>query len=395
MSVYRRGKDQRFVFDFQVGGQRFTGNTGSANRREAQKVEDKARERARLEVTAARAGGDRPMTVGMATSRYWDEVGQHHKAADTTLHDLLELEKRFGAETPLTAINNDAVARAVAARRQETVRGRETVRDPTNPKLKIPAPKVTAATVNRSLTEVLQKVMTRAQKAWSVALPGMPTWKTHILKEPAERVREVRPDEEATLESAVREDYQPVLNFGRESGLRPAECLLRKSQVDLKAGRVTVTGKGGKLINQPITSVMRAILVAEISKLENTTAFVFTYRALRARKGEGGWVAGALRPITKSGLKTMWRRARYRKDEPSIPADLRYYDATRHDFATKLLRESKNLKLVQKALHHAKIETTLRYAHVLDEEVAAGMEAAAQARKKSRRKSRKRVKRAA
>ena len=38
--------------------------------------------------------------------------------------------------------------------------------------------------------------------------------------------------------------------------------------------------------------------------------------------------------------------------------------------ATKLLRQTKNLKMVQKALNHADLKTTARYAHVLDEDVA-------------------------
>ena len=62
----------------------------------------------------------------------------------------------------------------------------------------------------------------------------------------------------------------------------------------------------------------------------------------------------------------------------------------RHDLATKLLRQTGNLKTVQKALSHADIKTTTRYAHVLDEEVAAAMETlharGTKSRKKSRRK---------
>lgn len=328
------------------------------------------------------------MTVGAATRRYWEEVGQHHKASDTTLRDLLGLEERFGLDTPLVEINDDAVARAVAVRRQETVKGRATIRDPRNPKRSIPAPKIAAATVNRSLIEPLQKVMNRARDVWKLALPVMPNWKRHLLKEPDERVREVRPEEERVLEAAVRADYLPLLNFAREFGLRLAEALLRKGAVNLRNARIETIGKGGKPIRLPITSEMRKILTTELAKIDNRTDFVFTYRAARARKGQGGWAAGELRPITQSGLKTMWRRARNRRDGLSIPADLRWHDATRHDFATKLLRTTKNLKLTQKALNHSKIETTTKYAHVLDEEVAAGMEEAAQARRKSRGKSR-------
>jgi integrase len=79
--------------------------------------------------------------------------------------------------------------------------------------------------------------------------------------------------------------------------------------------------------------------------------------------------------MTKSGLKSRWRRTR----EDSGVKGFGFHDF-RHDFGTKLLRESKNLKLVQKALGHANIKTTLRYAHVLDDEVADAIEAMNQRR---------------
>jgi site-specific recombinase XerD len=63
--------------------------------------------------------------------------------------------------------------------------------------------------------------------------------------------------------------------------------------------------------------------------------------------------------------------------------DFRFHDK-RHDFATKLLRDTGNLKLVQKALNHAKIETTLKYAHVLQDEVSAAVERVQKSRTKSR-----------
>ncbi len=74
------------------------------------------------------------------------------------------------------------------------------------------------------------------------------------------------------------------------------------------------------------------------------------------------------------------------RDRRNAQADVnnfRFHDF-RHTFATELLRETHNIKLVQKALNHADITSTLRYAHVLDEEVAAAIEAVAKSRGKSR-----------
>jgi site-specific recombinase XerD len=72
-----------------------------------------------------------------------------------------------------------------------------------------------------------------------------------------------------------------------------------------------------------------------------------------------------------------WQRLR----EVAGVKDFRLHDF-RHDFGTKLLRETGNLKLVQKALNYRDIKSTLRYAHVLDQDVAAAVEAVAKSRKK-------------
>ena len=90
-------------------------------------------------------------------------------------------------------------------------------------------------------------------------------------------------------------------------------------------------------------------------------------------------VAGRRYPLTYSGVKTQWRRLRKRAGVDGF----RFHDF-RHDFGSKLLRETHNLKLVQRALNHADISTTTRYAHVLDEDVAAALESLHESRNKSR-----------
>jgi len=54
--------------------------------------------------------------------------------------------------------------------------------------------------------------------------------------------------------------------------------------------------------------------------------------------------------------------------------NFRFHD-TRHTTATRVLRKS-NLRVVQKLLGHSDVKTTTKYAHALDEDVLAALEAA-------------------
>ena len=96
-----------------------------------------------------------------------------------------------------------------------------------------------------------------------------------------------------------------------------------------------------------------------------------------------GRVRGQRYPLTINGTKTAWQRMR----ATAGVKDFRFHDY-RHDFGTKLLRDSGNLKLVQKAMNHRDIKSTMRYAHVLDEDVAAAVERVAKSQKKSQTKLR-------
>jgi integrase len=93
----------------------------------------------------------------------------------------------------------------------------------------------------------------------------------------------------------------------------------------------------------------------------------------------GGRVRGQRYPITKSGLNDRWLRTR----AAAGLVDFRFHDF-RHDFATKVLRETGNLKLVQKALNHADIKTTARYAHVIGEDIAVALDRVQKSHQKSR-----------
>ena len=170
----------------------------------------------------------------------------------------------------------------------------------------------------------------------------------------------------------------PFFAFARASGLRLRECLLRWREVDWDARQIRKAGKGGKLIAVPITSAVRAILWPLRG---HHAEHVFTYIAQRTRDGR---VKGQRYPLTYSGVKIAWRRLRKRAGVEGF----RFHDF-RHDLGSKLLRQTGNLKLVQRALNHRDIKTTVRYAHVRDDEVVAALEDMQGSRKNSRTTTRK------
>lgn len=368
MSVYRPKASPYYHYDFQWRGRRFHGSTERTSRREAEAIERAKRELAKIEAKQV-VSPDGPLTVAITIYRYWHEVGQHHAGSDNTRRDLARIASYFGDSTLLNDIRDSQVAELVAWRRgQKVARHRKPGTKPEGDD-----PLVSNATVNRSTTEVLKKLFTRAKAAWGAKFDKEPNWKQHRLAEPTERVRELVGDEGDRLEEATRADYGPFFDFTRASGLRLRECLLKWSEVNWEAGQIIKKGKGNKTVVVPITSTIRAILWPLRG---HHPLHVFTYCAVRTRNGR---VKGQRYPLTYNGVKSIWKRIR----KASGVHGFRFHDF-RHDLGTKLLRETGNLKLVQRALNHSDIKTTTRYAHVLTEEVASALETLQESRNKSR-----------
>ncbi len=357
MSVYKRPGQQTFSYDFQVGGRRFSGNTEAKNRKDAEAVERDLKAKARADIEAEKRTGNGPLLLRHAAGRYWQEVGQHHRDSAATYRDLERLVGQLGPNKRLDEITDADVAGLVAWRRGQTLKGRTKDKDGK------PVKTVSPATVNRSTTAVLKKVFTRAKTSWRYQFPREPNWRSHWLKEPEGRVRELHDGEEAAMGEAMRSDYGPWLRFALITGLRRAETLIRWSDVNWSAKSITRLGKAGRLVSTPITDEVAALL--EPLKGHHPE-YVFTFMANLTRDGR---VKGRRYPITYEGGKTEWQRLMKRAGV----ADLRFHDL-RHTTATRLLRETGNLKIVQRALNHRDIATTARYGHVLDEEVAEALQ---------------------
>jgi integrase len=370
MSVYRDKRSPYYQFDFQHEGHRFHGSTKCTTRRDAERFEAAEIEKAKALVKATRRAKV-SLAIDDVADRLWNDSAQYDaepKATDTNLARLIEY---FGQSKPLTDIDHNAAKDMVAWRRGQRVsrRGKRTKEQ------EQALPLVSNATVNRSATKVLQRIFTFA-KAEKAVFENEPDWETLLLPEPEERVRELQDNEANALDDAMRADYEPFFEFVGTSGLRQKECVtLKWPEVNFGTRQIVRLGKGGRRAVFPITDAIWDILFPLQGQHPE---FVFTYVAVYGNKRLGR-IRGQRYRLTLSGAKSAWQRMRAK----SGVKDFRFHDF-RHDFGTKLLRDSGNLKLVQKALNHRDIKSTLRYAHVLDEDVAVAVERLAESRKKSR-----------
>lgn len=366
MSVYKNKASPYYRFDFQIDGHRFHGTTKARNKRDAETVERRLKDEARRNVEVARKTGEGPLTIDMAIGRYWTEKGQFLSRKQGYYNILERLIVYFGKDTRLDEIDDGAIINLVAHKRKQYRWEKAKLK---NGNLKT----LSNASINRNVLVPLKTIFRRAKLIWRCTLPNEPNWKEHWLKEPRERVRELHSHEQQALEESVRDDYRPWFQFLQLSGRRFNETLIKWEDVNWEAGEIVFKAKGDRQVWTPITPTIRKILEACHG---HHPEYVFTFVAVRNQKGK---IKGQRYPLTYDGAMVQWRRDLKR----SGVKNFRLHD-NRHDTATKLLRQTRNLKLVQRVLGHTSLATTSKYAHVLDDEVAAALESNAESRKNSR-----------
>lgn len=367
MSVFKPTGTKHYHYHFTIQRRRFHGSTGQTEKRAAQEVERRARSAALKTIEAeaavtAQVNGAAPITFDVAAGRYWTEVGQFHAGAATTWTDLERLIGFFGKDRRLNSLTDNDITQLVAWRRGHRFKDRTVMADGE------PAPFIAPATVNRTTVDLLRKLYTRARKKWGQRFDHEPDWKDHRLKERGEVVRELKAHEEDELSRVLPEGYRDVWRFAVASGLRLAECFLRWDQIDWSARTITVIQKGNRPHTIPLTSAMVAIIAPQRGRHPDQ---VFTYVCARSSKDR---IKGERYPVSYEGMKTAWRRKR----GLAGAADLRFHD-NRHSAASRLIRQTGNLKAAQKLLGHADISTTARfYAHVDMDDLRTLMEGCSQ-----------------
>lgn len=338
--IYRRKGDDEWSYDVVILGNRFCGSTGCKEKRQAEKWVTTFRAQKRTAIV--QLSGNEPMTFGAASTRWWNERGQFRKDARFSDAYLALLQTRIGMRTMVSKIDDNVVTKLVALRQADGV---------------------SPSTVNRSCTELLRAILTRA-KLWNQNIQPI-EWKRHQQKEPDEIVRELTPKEEESALSSIREDLRPIVKFLLVVGWRRAEaCELRWRDVNFDTGFATVIGKGNKVHRRPLPAAAIAIIRGEAG---NDKDFVFTHIIKHPRSGK----RGERKPIRPGMLTLYWTRMR----DASGLHGVRLHDL-RHTTATRVLRVTGNLVAVQKALGHTRISTTQRYAQMMAEDVRAALDAA-------------------
>ena len=216
------------------------------------------------------------------------------------------------------------------------------------------------ATINRYLF-LLSAVLRTAREEWKVnTYPIKPS--KFKLKEPAENVKYLKDwDYAQRIIDKAAPHLKPIIYTALYTGLRESNILgLKWENIDLNNMTITIkvkdsTKEGGKVHTVPIIPQLVQIL----HTLPKCSDYVFTYKG---------------KPI--KSIKTSWRNIFYKRDDrkhfskelkdPTLPYT--NFHTLRHTAATWILKKTNNLRITKEILGHSNINTTLKYAHVLDDE---------------------------
>lgn len=147
-----------------------------------------------------------------------------------------------------------------------------------------------------------------------------------------------------------------MLRLMADLGLRSSEVLdLKVDDIDWNSGRLAVRqGKGGK---------DRVLWLSPVD--------LNLLRGWRERKPESCYLFTTL---SGGRLQARYLRAMVAREAEAAGIGKRVHPHTlRHTFATDLYRQTKDLRLVQKALGHASITTTTIYTHLVDDDLESAL----------------------
>jgi integrase/recombinase XerD len=170
------------------------------------------------------------------------------------------------------------------------------------------------------------------------------------------KIPEVLSAEEVTrvLEAAGSLKYKAALSVAYGSGLRGSEIVHLKI-ADIDSDRMIIRVEDGKgqrdrhaMLSPGLLNILRA-----------------WYREGRAQRKmlPGGWLFPGQNPVNPLSVRQLSRAFRLARDAAGIDKRVTLH-SLRHAFATHLLEQHADIRVIQVLLGHKKITNTMRYSHV-------------------------------
>lgn len=258
--------------------------------------------------------------------------------------------RQFGRNRPIEDIGPKDISRALGVLRDRRIqRGGQSI--PLSP-----------STINRH-TQFLRRIFNHAEDGLAVPVQRI-KWRSFIAIEPEQRIYPLTVLEELKVVESIRADIRPLFQFSILTGVRLQNAInLRWDQIDRQKREISFRGKsrrpGGKTYVVPLTGLVEA-LIRQQEGLH--PEHVFTY----VSKGRGPRAAlkGQRLPLTKYVVREAWE---------AVGLGKRWHDV-RHTFGTRLYQISRDIHLVQRAMNHTDVKTTMRYVHADNEDIRQAME---------------------
>jgi Site-specific recombinase XerD len=340
--LYKRGKFWHARFSFKTNdGERlqFRESTGTIEKDEATVYA------IRRIANYRRIEENGEMTVEEAFSRFFTEIGCNHSKPEITLQRMRVISDFFGRKTMLPKITKDDVQSFIITKKRT----------------------VSNSTINRYLT-LFATVLNRARDVWEIRTPNLKISKFKQ-KEPAESIKYLKDwDTAQRIIDNASFHLKPIIYTALYTGLRLGNILnLKWENIDFVNKSLSVKVKdrgkeGGKNHTLPLIKPLEDVL----NGIERASPFVFTYKGKPIKSIKRSW-ENSFYVLEETG-KRNGRGQMIKKKVNLKGIDYINFHALRHTAATWILRKTNNLKVTKEILGHADIKTTLRYAHVLDEE---------------------------
>ena len=342
-------------------------STGSISEAEAAKYCIKRIEEIQKKSRAV-ANGELPsITLDEAFDRYFVEKAQFQSKPENILLRISKISAELGV-LYLHEVDKKVLSNYVALRRETVKNG----------------------TINRELA-IISAVKNLAEEFWEVKTnPANPL--KFKLSEPAENIKYLKDwDMAQKIIDRAAPHLKPIIYTALYTGFRRGNILtLKWGQIDFTNDTITVKVKdkntvGGKNHTVPMIAKLKEILLAQ----PRINEFVFNYNEKPITDIKHSWrsifydfVKIDPKDIKKDDV-IEYRKQIIKGEEVRVPykqvlidSDLPYvnFHTLRHTAMTWIVKSTGDIRVAQKIAGHADIKTTVKYAHVLDEQKRSALE---------------------